>query len=73
VWHTGSLPGTSTLVVSRHDGRHWAILFNSRNDAENQRLSSLIDPLLHQAADAVGTWPAGDLFPRYLWSAGDSR
>lgn len=52
-WHTGSLPGTSTLLVHRHDDWHWAVLFNTRGGPDGQRLSALIDPLLHQAADEV--------------------
>jgi len=57
VWHTGSLPGTSTLLVRRHDGYHWAVLFNGRNARDGRRLSAVIDPLLHRAADAVTDWP----------------
>lgn len=58
-WHTGALPGTSTLLVRRHDGLTWAVLFNSRlkNDS--------VDSALHRAADAVTEWPSGDLFDRY--------
>jgi len=57
LWHAGSLPGTSTLLVLRHDGLIWAALFNDRTRGEGK-----IDPALHRAADAVTEWPAGDLF-----------
>jgi len=57
LWHAGSLPGTSTLLVLRHDGLIWAALFNDRTRGEGK-----IDPALHRAADAVTQWPAGDLF-----------
>jgi N-acyl-D-amino-acid deacylase len=60
VWHNGSLPGTSTLLVMRHDGLVWAALFNDRSRGEGT-----IDPALHRAADAVSEWPAGDLFERF--------
>lgn len=60
VWHNGSLPGTSTLLVLRHDGLVWAALFNDRSRGEGK-----IDPALHQAADAVTEWPSGDLFTRF--------
>jgi N-acyl-D-amino-acid deacylase len=60
LWHNGSLPGTSTLLVMRHDGLVWAALFNDRSRGEGK-----IDPALHQAADAVTEWPAGDLFDRF--------
>jgi CubicO group peptidase (beta-lactamase class C family) len=57
IWHSGSLPGTSTLLVHRHDGLAWAVLFNSRHSAKKQEPASAIDSLLHQAADAVTNWP----------------
>lgn len=56
VWHNGSLPGTSTLLVMRHDGLVWAALFNDRSRGEGK-----MDPALHKAADAVTDWPSGDL------------
>jgi len=63
-WHTGSLPGTYTLLVRRHDGVSWAILFNQRTD-DKKLPDSEIDPALHRAADAVTDWPKFDLFARY--------
>jgi N-acyl-D-amino-acid deacylase len=59
-WHGGSLPGTHTLLVRRHDGLSWVALFNQRSPTDGE-----IDPALHRAADAVREWPRGDLFPRY--------
>lgn len=55
-WHTGSLDGTSTLLVRRHDGLSWAVLFNTRDTPGNERPSGLIDPLMHGAANAVRDW-----------------
>ncbi len=60
-WHTGSLPGTYTLLVRRHDGVSWAILFNQRSD-DKKLPDSEIDPALHRAANAVTDWPKHDLF-----------
>lgn len=63
-WHSGSLPGTATLLVRRWDGLSWAALFNQRSD--NWRLpDSAIDLLLHRAATAVEQWPAQDWFSRF--------
>jgi CubicO group peptidase (beta-lactamase class C family) len=59
VWHTGSLPGTSTLLVRRHDGLVWAAVFNERIKDDK------FDPNLHRAADGVKEWPKGDLFEKY--------
>src|SRR5206468_5725413 len=55
-WHTGSLPGTSTLLVRRHDDVSWVILFNQRSD-DDKLPDGDIDPALHRAADAVRDWP----------------
>ncbi|PYJ07581.1 MAG: hypothetical protein DME25_03555 [Verrucomicrobia bacterium] len=63
-WHTGSLPGTSTLLVRRWDGLSWAVLFNQRSD-DKKLPDSAIDAALHLAADAVSHWPAEDLFRRF--------
>lgn len=51
-WHTGTLPGTSALLVRRADGLTWAVLFNSRDGNHGARPSDEIDRLLHEAADA---------------------
>lgn len=56
-WHTGSLPGTSTILVRRSDGLAWAVLFNTRNGAPENAPARQIDPLMHKAADAVAEWP----------------
>jgi len=61
-WHTGSLAGTSTLLVRRHDGMAWAVLFNSRRACAGKNPASTIDPLVHKAVDAVREWPEEDLF-----------
>ncbi len=63
-WHTGSLPGTCTLLVRRWDGVSWAVLFNQRSD-DDHLPDSEIDPALHRAANAVVEWPRFDLFQQY--------
>lgn len=64
-WHTGSLDGTSTLLVRRRDGLTWAVLFNTRDNTRKEPPARGIDSLLHQAADAVREWPDYDLFTRF--------
>jgi N-acyl-D-amino-acid deacylase len=71
-WHSGSLDGTSTILVRRHDGLAWAVLFNTRNTPTRVEPAGAIDPLVHQAADQVKDWPAIDLFPRLLREPNDS-
>jgi CubicO group peptidase (beta-lactamase class C family) len=63
-WHNGSLPGTSTLLVRRHDGLTWAVLFNQRS-SDPKLPDNEIDGALHRAADSVAAWPSHDLFPQY--------
>ncbi len=65
-WHAGALDGTSTLLVRRHDGLCWAVLFNSRVSADNKELAFAIDGPLHTAANAVTDWPDADQFGRWL-------
>jgi len=66
-WHAGSLDGTSTLLVRRHDGLNWAILFNQRETLPGRSdYVHEIDPALHVAADQVISWPTHDLFPSVL-------
>jgi N-acyl-D-amino-acid deacylase len=64
-WHTGSLPGTFTLLVRRFDGLSWAILFNQRS-SDPKLPDGDIDGALHRAADSVAEWPEHDLFGNYL-------
>ncbi len=52
-YHSGKLAGTSTLLLRRYDGLSWAILFNCESDPEGKTLSSKIDPLIHQAVNAI--------------------
>lgn len=63
-WHSGSLPGTNTLLVRRWDGLTWAVLFNQRSD-DGSLPDNAIDPALHCAAATVKEWPTEDLFGRY--------
>ncbi|WP_433476884.1 serine hydrolase domain-containing protein [Spirillospora sp. CA-142024] len=64
-WHSGSLPGTCTLMVRRYDGLSWAVLFDQRQEGDAPSYDG-IDLLLHKAANAVKTWPTGDLTSTYF-------
>jgi N-acyl-D-amino-acid deacylase len=61
-FHNGLLDGTASLLVRRHDGLCWAVIFNAGHDRQGRYLSGLIDPLLHEAANQVKEWPRYDLF-----------
>jgi N-acyl-D-amino-acid deacylase len=56
-WHNGALDGTATILVRRHDGLCWAVLFNARTNEKGTYLGGLIDPLVHEAANKVKRWP----------------
>ncbi|TDB79850.1 serine hydrolase [Micromonospora sp. KC721] len=64
-WHTGSLPGTSTLLVRGSNGLSFAALFNQRDDASGLSYST-IDPDLWAASRRVTSWPSHNLFPAYF-------
>ena len=57
MWHNGSLDGTSTLLVRRHDGLNWAVLFNTRDIQAGGAPSGKVDPRMHQAVNQVQHWP----------------
>jgi len=65
-WHIGGFAGSSTLLVRRHDGLDWAVLFNMARTAKGKYLANEIDPLVHRAADAVKVWPEIDLLEAKL-------
>ena len=64
-WHTGSLGGTATILIRRHDGKNFIALFNARGNAKASHFGSAIDPLLHRAANEVTSWPEIDLFDEF--------
>jgi CubicO group peptidase (beta-lactamase class C family) len=70
-WHSGSLPGTYTLLVRRYDGLTWAVMFDQRDDPSGERYRD-IDGELHEAADEVDVWPSGDLGTLYFGKIGGS-
>lgn len=58
-WHTGELPGTAGILVHRHDGFHWAVLFNTQYTEAGKNAAGEIDGLVHEAVDKVGDWQKG--------------
>jgi len=63
-WSVRMINGTATLLVRRHDGLCWAVMFNTHAGPDGKFLGAEIDPLVHRAADAVREWPAIDLFAK---------
>jgi hypothetical protein len=50
-WHTGSLPGTTTILIRRHDGKNIVGLLNTRTSAAKESLSRALDQLMHRLAN----------------------
>ncbi len=63
-WHFGSAPGTYTFLA-RSNGHTVAALFNRRAEGDGLNWGE-IDSNLWSAVNAVDTWPAEDLTPRYF-------
>jgi len=63
-WHTGSLPGSSSILVRTHHGLCWAALFNSRPKEYSSFLEEL-DDALWKAVNDITEWPSYDLFENY--------
>jgi len=64
-WHTGSLPGTSTILIRRPDGRDIVVLFNSRVSPTVDHLTRALEGPLLKSLDEVSSWPQHDLFPQF--------
>lgn len=60
-WHTGSLPGTYSIVVRTFNGFAWAALFNTR-PKDAGAFSVELDNALWDAYNGVTSWPPNDLF-----------
>ena len=63
LFHTGSIPGTSTLAVRTADGYAWVVMFNGRPQDRNGFRGD-VDRGLWAAKGNVKRWPSGDLFER---------
>jgi len=55
-WHTGSLPGTSTIMVRTANNMGWVALFNSR-PADADAFFSELDSAMWQAVNGITDWP----------------
>jgi N-acyl-D-amino-acid deacylase len=49
-WHTGSLNGTATVLIRRHDGMTMVALMNSRVSPKTEHLGRESEAVLHRAA-----------------------
>ena len=52
-WHSGSLSGTATIMIRRHDGKTLVALLNTRVSAATSSLGQALDKALNQAANKI--------------------
>ena len=50
-WHSGSLPGTATILIRRHDGLNFVGLVNSRTSKAGASIGGELDRMLHRAVN----------------------
>lgn len=60
-WRTGSLAGTSALVMRQNDGISWAVFFNS-STYRGTNLPREINMEMKAALNKIEEWPDHDLF-----------
>ena len=60
-WHMGSLPGTATLMLRKHDGRTFAILFNGRSSPNATHFGKAIMAEFRRLSTTSKEWPKNDL------------
>lgn len=60
-WHTGSLPGTTSILVRSYHNFSWAALFNARNPGFAGELDAALSAALAQST----SFPAHDLFSTF--------
>lgn len=63
-WHTGGLPGTTTLVVRNYGGVTWAAFFNAQPLNVDAFVGEL-DSGMWTALNGVTSWPSGDQFQSF--------
>ena len=67
-WHSGSLPGTSSILVRTANGLGWAVLFNTR--PSNWRdFTPPMDKMVWEAIRGIDKWPTHDLFEQVISDA----
>ncbi len=60
-WGTGSLPGTSSIIVRTNGDLGWAVMFNTRPPNWREFIAPM-DNMVWEAIGGVSSWPTHDLF-----------
>lgn len=61
-WHDGDIPGSAAILVRTASHYSWAVLCNSRNDAQLDQMRADLDNLMWTITGRIKDWPALDLF-----------
>ncbi|MEK4069029.1 serine hydrolase domain-containing protein [Peribacillus sp. FSL R5-0717] len=61
-FHDGDIPGSASIFVRTHHEYCWAVLVNSRNDTQLERMRSDLDNLMWTIIGHINHWPTYDLF-----------
>jgi N-acyl-D-amino-acid deacylase len=62
-WHSGSLPGTTSILVRSYNNFSWAALFNARSETGN--FDGELDAALWDALAQATSFPTHDLFSSF--------
>ncbi|GGS85046.1 serine hydrolase domain-containing protein [Nonomuraea spiralis] len=65
LWHAGSMPGAFAVLSRTHNGIALCATFNRREESGSPDFDAFHDEL-YDAAQAIKTWPAGDLSSQYF-------
>jgi CubicO group peptidase (beta-lactamase class C family) len=60
-WRTGTLTGTSALIVRQNNGINWIVLTNTTT-VRRSRIHSEVSRMMFRAVAGIDMWPAYDLF-----------
>ncbi|MGW1835922.1 serine hydrolase [Streptomyces sp. NPDC002067] len=61
-WHDGDLPGNTSILVRTSGHQCWAVLVNSRDDANLDAMRTDLDNVMWTVVRRITDWPANDLF-----------
>jgi CubicO group peptidase (beta-lactamase class C family) len=61
-WRTGTMAGTSALVMRFNNETDWVILLNTTSDDRKSRTSNELSQAIYQCMALVKEWPQNDLF-----------
>jgi CubicO group peptidase (beta-lactamase class C family) len=61
-WRTGTMAGTSALVMRFNNETNWVILLNTTSSDSKSRIHNELSKAIYQCMARVKVWPSADLF-----------